>query len=157
MPPANDKSYDPGARALRLVHKFFPQVTRVTDASRVLYLEVLPQDSVPEGRKAHAECAFAQACRRQFRVDGAIISISRAYLIRKEHAVRYDLPAAIGREITAFDRGAAPAQGVYRLLPPVKGHQLGRAKSKKFGPKLKKRRPPRHVTAGLRAVLSAAK
>lgn len=143
-----------GNRALAIVHKYFPNVHTVKDARRAVTLEVRPKDTKTKGRKRHTACALAQACNRQFGLDGAIISMSRAYLVKGDVATRYEVPTAVAREITSFDRGATFAPGSYELLRVTKNHRIGTKRPTKYGPKATKRPKAKHTTEGIRAALA---
>lgn len=141
-------------RAMRIVHKFFPGVTRVIDARRDLTIVVEPQDARGSGRKQHHACAMAVACKRLLHIDGAIIATSRAYLIKGTLATRYEVPESVSREIVSFDRGARFAPGTYRLAKIDASHMQGR-KIKGGGKHTGTRPKPRHITEGLRATIHA--
>jgi len=102
-------------RSLAIVQKFFPKVTTVKDGTDDLEVEVTKQDATSSRKKDHNNCAMAVACKRKAKADGIIISISMAYIIKGNTATRYQVPNSVGREITAFDRGARFAEGNYEL------------------------------------------
>jgi hypothetical protein len=110
-------------KALHNVRKFFPKVTRVTDASKGLEIEVTKQDDKISRRSDHAGCAMAVACKRELKLDGVIIARTVAYLVKGDEAIRYDVPEAVSREIVSFDRGGGFAPGNYALTKP--GYKLG--------------------------------
>lgn len=141
-------------RALAIVHKYFPKVAEVKDATRALAIQVTKQDTTARGRKKHTACALAKACNRRLHLDGAIISMSRAYLVKGTTATRYEVPTTVAREITSFDRGAGFAPGLYQLYSPTSNHKIGTKRPTKYGPKKKKRQTPRHTTDGIRAALA---
>jgi CheY-specific phosphatase CheX len=87
--------------ALRIVKKFFPEVTDVEDAEKSQVIEVT--------------CAMAVACKRKYNLDGVIISVKTAYLIKGKKAKRFSLPESVSREIVSFDRDSGFAAGQYRL------------------------------------------
>jgi len=58
-------------------------------------------------------------------MDGVIVSINRAYLVKGTRATRYFLSGHAQREIVAFDRGGGFSAGVYELNAPRKGARLG--------------------------------
>jgi hypothetical protein len=139
-----------GRAALALVQKFFPHVLKVRDARRNVRLAVIERDIAPGGRKKQTSCAFAQACKRQLHMDGAVVSVSRAYLVKRSLAVRYEIPASVSREITAFDRGGSISPGIYELKQPTKSNRLGVKWHNKTGPKNTTRRGLRHITDDIR-------
>src|SRR5262249_8329569 len=115
-----------------IVHKFFPNVKRVKDASRPIEIQVTKADSSSKGRKNHKTCAMAAACKRAFHLDGAIVSKRMAYLIRGPVATRYEIPESVAREVVSFDRGGGFAPGTYRLGTPK--HELGAVSRGDRGP-----------------------
>lgn len=141
-------------RSVSIVHKFFSKVTTVVDAPRGITLEVTKQDAKSSGVKDHRACALAQACKRTFALDGAIVSVSRAYLVRGKTATRYIVPQAISREIISFDRGAGFAPGRYELERIDKAHKQGR-RIKGGGKHTGTRPKAKHVTTGIRTVIHA--
>lgn len=142
--------------ALNIVQKYFPSVTKVTDADEDIIIEVLPADSSSGTIKDHAHCAFAKACQRKLSARGVIVSVNTAYAILKGGAVRYKLPESVSREIVSFDRKGGFAEGTYTLKAPPKNQRLGarheRAEGKRTGKKTGNKRPF-HYTTGIRAML----
>lgn len=137
--------------ALAVVKKYYPNVSVVFDSKKDVEIEVTGRDSKSSNSKSPNSCALATACERSF--DGAIVSMSVAYLIKGNEAFRYVVPARISREIVSFDRHQDFAPGNYRLLAP--------SDAKKMGPRRHYRKespvdhPPaykktRHRTAGIR-------
>src|SRR5882762_5363323 len=114
-----------GRHTLGIVQKFFPNVIEVHDADDDLLLEVTENDSRSGSIKDHSHCAFARACQRKFKARGVIISVSTAYIVQKEGAIRYQLPESVSREIVSFDRKGGFAEGDYMLLAPPKDNRLG--------------------------------
>jgi hypothetical protein len=107
--------------ALTNVQKFFPKVTRVTDATKPLEIVVTAQDDKVSRKLDHAGCAMAVACKREFKLDGAIVSRCVAYLVKGDEAVRYDVPERATREVISFDRGGGFNPGEYTLQKPEYG------------------------------------
>lgn len=98
---------------------------------------------------------MAVACKRKLKLDGAIVSVSTAYLIKNGVATRYKVPPSVAREVVAFDRSAGFAPGRYALRAPTKHEQIG-AESHHYrgaGPHKSKKRQPHHITQGIRAAL----
>jgi len=114
-------------KALDIVRKFYPNVTTVVDAAKSLNIHVTKEDVAASDKKDHSGCAVAKACLRLKPVDGAIVSISTAYLIKGRRAVRYKVPQAIAREIISFDRAAKFEPGEYILNAPSLYQKLGAA------------------------------
>ena len=143
--------------ALSVVRKFFPQVRRVTDASRNAAIEVTAEDAKSPGKKDHVHCAMAVACKRKFHLDGVIISRSVAYLIKGKNARRFKLNDSVAREVVSFDRGAGFSPGKYELskISPVNKMGLG-VRPKRPKDNAKRDGVPkrfRHVTTRVRSVL----
>ena len=141
-------------KALKLVQLYFPKVTTIRDAKEPITIEVTDHDRFTSKKMDHRECALAACLKRIYKLDGSIISINRAYLIKGSEATRYDIPPSVSREITSFDRGSEFMSGTYRLRAIPKGSRLGATPNKPSGPRVnKKKRPTPHVTRGVRHVL----
>ena len=145
--------------ALKIVRAYFPKVTSVVDAKKKVDVEVNGHDQSVARRKSHRACAMAVACKRKMALDGVIISIRTAYLVKGEVATRYGLPQSVQREIVSFDRGSGFQSGEYEMIPPE--HKLGAAprgkahgSSRSPGEGLKH---ARHTTQGIRTVLGSRK
>jgi hypothetical protein len=106
--------------SLEIVRKFFPEVETVSDAKKTLHVSVTRRDSNSSAVKNHKGCAMAVACKREYKLDGVVISRERAYLVKDNKAVRYALPESISREVVSFDRNAGFAEGEYQLSVPPK-------------------------------------
>ena len=113
--------------AIQIVNKYFPDVTHVEDAKCTARIEVTNRDMSTALRKTHKTCAMAIACKRKMDLDGVIISVHTAYLVKGNRAVRYELPQRVAREIISFDRGAKFYAGDYELKVPQTplGFQFG--------------------------------
>jgi hypothetical protein len=142
--------------ALQIVKKFFPGVRTVEDARADVDIEVTTKDSSSAAVKNHKACAMAVACKRAQKVDGVIISINTAYLIKGSEAIRYKLPEHVSREVVSFDRKGGFAAGEYTMLKPRGEQRLGKQLSRngkghggasKFG--------PHKQTEGIRTVLGS--
>ena len=140
---------------LQIVQRFFPQVQKVVDATRDQAIEVLPSDAASEGKKNHAQCAMAVACKRALHLDGVIISRTTAYLIKGKLARRFMLPVTVAREITSYDRGAGFSVGKYHLARIPKSRTIGFHKGGKDHEGNRNGKGPkyRHVTNRIRTVL----
>ena len=150
------------ANALKTVQKYFPSVKKVADAKRPLNIEVLPEDLNTAEVQKHKTCAMAVACKRAFKLDGAIFGIDTAYLILGNRATRYQLPESVSREIVSFDRKAPVGvdTGEYHLKPPCLGRRLGtnHRGGQPSGRKLRKGiKRPKHRTGHIRAILGGDK
>lgn len=139
-------------RALAIVNKFFPGVKAVKDSNEPLRISVTATDTKAPGRKKHAECVIANACKRGLGMD-ALVSVSRVYLIKNGVATRYEVPPSVAREITSYDRGAGFEPGDYVLRKPSSDHRLGTRRPSVYGPKAAVRPVPTRMTAGIRAAL----
>lgn len=140
-------------RALSIVQKYHPDVTSVKDAKRHIEIEVTKEDSKGADKRSPSTCALAKAFCRTF--DGAIISVSRAYLIKGKVATRYMVPDSIARELVSFDRHSDFAPGEYTLHAPGTRETLGVRKYPPAKKKYKKRKYPNskarlHRTTGIR-------
>lgn len=107
-----------GKSALGIVRKYHPEVTKVIDATKSLEISVTADDCKKGRSKKAGECAMAKALMREY--DGAIVSLSKAYLIKGKTAIRYNVPQSVSREIVSFDRSHKFSPGEYKLsqIPP---------------------------------------
>jgi hypothetical protein len=140
-----------GKSALAIVKKYHPNVTHVEDADEDLEIHVTANDCKGAKAKSASNCAMARACRRTF--DGAIISVSSAYIIKGKKAMRFKVPARIAREIISFDRGHRFMPGEYKLNAPTGTNRLGSINKnhgqsgERSGKEVRQRR---HFTQGIR-------
>ncbi len=146
--------------ALKIVRHFFPKVAKVVDAKRPAEIEVLPEDCKSKGTLNHTTCALAVACKRVFHVEGVIISRSTAYLIKRDQARRFHIPGSVSRELASFDRGGGFAPGRYSLSAVSPARRLGSTGRRRGGKSGKETgqgdKRFRHITTGIRTVLSGA-
>jgi hypothetical protein len=143
------------ASALQIVKKFFPEVKSVVDATRDTTIKVTVKDEKASHKLSHKACAMAVACKRTMNLDGVIISIRTAYLIKDKKATRYTLPDSVTREIVSFDRGGGFMPGEYEMRKPRKGQRLGEPgghNKSRTGTGIKIRR--HHFTSGIRTNLT---
>jgi hypothetical protein len=143
--------------ALRIVQKFFPKVTSVSDATSNVTIEVTERDERGSQKRDHNHCAMAVACKRAMHLDGVVIAICTAYLVKGTKATRYHVPMSVQREVVAFDRGAHFASGEYTLLKPDKNHLIGKAGGNGAKRNTAKMAAPKHWTEGIRTVLGSPK
>jgi len=140
--------------ALTRVHAFYPNVTRVIDATTPLHITVSKRDVSGATPKKPEDCAMARACKRLRHADGAIIRPSRAYIIRGNTAIRYAVPPSVGREIVVFDRHSDFKPGDYHLSAITKSKRLGRRQGsdspKRNASSRSKPKIFRHRTVGIR-------
>ncbi len=111
--------------ALNVVRKYFPEVNRVMDAKAHMNIEVTKHDDSVATKKAHKGCAMAVACKRKLNLDGVIISVKTAYMIKGKKAIRFIVPEHVSREVVSFDRGGHFEPGEYSLNKPTSTHRLG--------------------------------
>jgi hypothetical protein len=147
------------AYALEIVQQLFPEVTSVVDAKSDVMVEVSDRDINSATVRDHKACALAVACKKKFKADGVIISLSRAYLIQGKKATRFSVPAAVAREIVVFDRDGKFLAGEYSLNAVSKAAKLGVGHGNKSKNASKKKggiakRFARH-TGGIRAALGS--
>ena len=149
------------SRSLAIVQGLFPSVKKLVDAKTDRKIEVTKADTKSAKVRNHKACAMAVACKRKLNLDGVIMSISTAYLVKDEIATRYMVPNAVSREITAFDRNADFEPGEYQLKAPSGGEKLN---SGRKGPIPEKSTQSatgnfakhfRHKTGGIRASLGS--
>lgn len=141
--------------ALGIVRKYHPDVTTVVDAKKRIDIEVTATDARHAQKKSPSTCALAKAFCRTF--DGAVISVTRVYLIDGEVATRYLVPPSVSRELVSFDRHNDFAPGHYSLSPPGKFEQLGSRRYNQPARRPKKKRSKdsklrSHRTTGIRAL-----
>lgn len=145
--------------ALSNVQAAFPNVTKVVDAKKDTSFEVTKADTKSAAVRNHTACAAAVACKRKLELDGVIMSVSTAYLIKGNTATRYKVPEAVSREITSFDRDAIFEPGDYRLKAIPKTALLGAGNGRGVGgrglPSSGIIRRINHKTGGLRASLGS--
>jgi hypothetical protein len=143
--------------ALSVVKKFFPEVTKVTDGKKAITIEVTAADDRTATKRAHKTCAMAVACKRKFDLDGVVISVATAYLVKDKKATRYQLPPSVSREVVSFDRDGGFRPGEYQLSAIPKSNRLGREPQGKHqgGPSVDKVRPLVHHTEGIRTALGS--
>jgi len=119
--------------ALQLVQKFFPEVESVVDAKKNVDIEVTNADDRVAAKKSHKTCAMAVACKRKFKLDGVVISVNRAYLVKGKKAERFELPPSVSREVVSFDRGGGFEPGEYQLSKVAPDKRLGKKHYAKTG------------------------
>lgn len=143
------------ANAYHIVRKLFPDVQHIKDSDEKTTIEVTKKDNSSATVRNHKSCAMAVACKRKFNLDGVIISIHTAYLIKGKTATRYFVPESVSREIISFDRNGGFAEGEYTLNKVPKNHRLGDyhapAKNEKHTSRKVIRR---HFTQGIRTSLT---
>jgi hypothetical protein len=139
--------------SLSIVQKYHPQVKAVLEAKGPIDIEVTADDCAKGNQRAPSACAMARAFKREY--DGAVISVSRAYLVKGTTATRYVIPESVSREIVSFDRAKKFIPGEYTLLAPTPSKTLNAQRDKvqtKY-PKRKVRRTKNHGhTADIRSL-----
>jgi hypothetical protein len=121
------------------------------DADRDIHICITKNDISKSRKNDPANCAAANAVKRELKTD-VEVHISRTYVKRGNQWVRFNTPSAIGREITAFDRGASFEPGDYVLKSVPNSNRLG---VKQHGNKHTetgegRKRRLHHVTANIR-------
>ena len=139
--------------ALNIVKHYHPEVTRVLDAKNDAQVAVTKEDCRTSKSKKPDACAMAKAFEKSY--DGAIISMSVAYLVKGGTAYRYTVPSSVQRELVSFDRSKLFAPGVYKLKAPHPSAALG-TRYKGDGTVNKKKYMPmksrNHKTQGIRVL-----
>jgi hypothetical protein len=141
--------------ALAIVRKFFPEVSTVEDGRRKVRVEVTKKDGNSAAVRNHKACAMAVACKRSMNLDGVVISVNRAYLIKGDTAVRYALPESVSREVVSFDRNGGFAPGEYELRKPPEQVKSIAPKRKRHGEKNGYKAKFAHHTDGIRTALGS--
>jgi hypothetical protein len=144
-----------GKSALGIVRKYHPNVAKIIEAKKDLHIEVTAQDCKAGRKKNAGSCAMARACEREY--DGAIISLTTAYIIKGDTAIRYHVPQAISREIVSFDRAKQFAPGDYKLKAPSASFKLRPRGDRPLNPDRhkvlhSKNKIRNHKTQGIRAL-----
>jgi hypothetical protein len=94
----------PGHSALLVVQKYFPEVKSVQDATANVSVEVTREDDMIATKKSHKSCAMAVACKRKLKLNGVIVSVKTAYMIKGERALRFHLPEHTSIEVVSFSQ-----------------------------------------------------
>jgi hypothetical protein len=133
------------------IKKLFPNVKIVKDADTAVAVEVTASDNRQGATKDPEDCAMARACKREYGLDGVIISLSKAYLVKGDTAIRYEVPPSLRSEVVSFDRNKTFEPGVYSLSPVSAEHRFG----KNLGGPHKAKNPARkgftrHITTNVR-------
>jgi hypothetical protein len=142
--------------ALSIVQKFYPEVETVVDAEEDVQIEVTKRIAQSAAVKNHKKCAVAVSCEKQLDVDGAVVSLDMAYLVKGTEATRLRVPRAIQRELVSFDRDAGFMPGHYTLKAPDKWHRLGHVhtNSGKHKGNKKRSKTATHFTENVRTALN---
>ncbi len=125
MRKTKTKTTNHSSSAIARLQKSFPNVKEVVDATEDTDIVVTKGDTTTKAVRNHKECALAQACRRVFAAEGAVINVTSAYIIQGKTAYRYKLPESVSREIVSFDREAGFEPGTYHLHTPPPSSRLG--------------------------------
>jgi hypothetical protein len=113
-------------RALRkVVQKYYPHVSQIKEAKKDITIEVTKADCKQGFSKAPDSCAMALSAKRRYGYDGAIISLRVAYLIKKDVATRYIVPATLRKELVTFDLRKQFSPGKFTLKAPSIAELLG--------------------------------
>lgn len=139
--------------ALGIVKRYFPNVTKVIDATESLDISVSKRDCDSASSKMPDECAVAKAVQRHH--TGAIISSATSYVIDGHTATRFKTPIAITKELVSFDRNHEFHPGEYSLRAPAQSERLGpRNRPQPVKNRGHKRRRVHHMTGGIRSLSS---
>jgi hypothetical protein len=125
--PAVHTKANGAGRHITRIQKLFPKVQRVVDASTDVTVEVTRADQQRSNMKDPMGCAMARSCKRTFHLDGVIISLAKAYLIKGDLATRYNVPTSLAREVVSFDRNKTFEPGTYNLCHIAPSERLGRS------------------------------
>jgi hypothetical protein len=104
---------------------------KVVDADHNLIIDITKGDVSHSNKKDPANCAAAQAIKRQFKCKKVKVFMSRTYVQEGNKYVRYVTPQAVNREITSFDRGSGFEPGEYKINKPPTSQKLGHYRGKK--------------------------
>lgn len=129
----------------RPMYKGLPLV----DANKDLEIEIKKGDISSAKSKDPSNCAVAKAAQRVFRTE-VEVHVSRVYVKKNDHWVRYRTPERISREITAFDRGAHFEPGEYTFKAPSGGMKLGTIWGSNTKTNKSKRTKSRRITMNIR-------
>lgn len=146
------------AKSLSRIKQMFPEVTNVVDATESIAVEVPAYERKTGTSKDPFDCAMARSCKRKYGLDGCIISLSVAYLVKGTTATRYVVPPSLSKEIVAFDRSKKFEPGTYQLSAVTPSNRFGQYKS---GPRTGETRKHakekgHHITQGVRRFPSRA-
>lgn len=145
-----------GHNALDIVRKYHPGVEKVIDAKKPATFVVNEEDCKQGRSKEPGSCALARSIGRQY--DGAIVSLSTAYVIKGKTAYRYHVPQSISRELVSFDRSHVFSPGTYSLKAINKSAALGKRRHPQKprkgagGSKYRNDKPRSHRTTGIRSL-----
>jgi hypothetical protein len=153
MAVKNKKKGTMSKEHLTRIQRLFPNVKIVKDATEPIAVEVTARHNKQGTMKDPEDCAMARACKEVYGLDGVIISLSKAYLVKGDVAIRYEVPTSLRSEVISFDRNHTFEPGVYSLSPITAKHKLG-SPSNAGGPH--KTKDPsrkaftRHITTNVR-------
>lgn len=126
---------------------------KAIDAEDKLILNIKPEDIAGSTPLDPFNCAAARSIKRTCKVKEAIVMRSATYINygtkKAPEWVRSKTPTSISREITAFDRGAKFAPGIYTFSPYPPSVRFG-VKSRKRPSGGKGKGALKHVTANIR-------
>lgn len=138
----------------RSIKRAFPNVKKIIDARHSLEVHVTSKDCKNGRKMSSSDCALAQAVKREFKADAAIIGLGTSYIIKGDKATRFETPERIGREIVSFDRNQDFAEGSYTLTRKSPSCRLGVAHTRTKATPQKNTRG-RHDTAPVRRIKNA--
>lgn len=146
-------------RGMHYIRETWPRAKTISDSPKPLRITVTSEDVKGAKPKDPAGCAGSRSCNRTFGTDGAIIGLRTAYLLFKNHVVRFRLSSAFQRQVIIHDTHNAKFDpGSYELMKVGPKNKLGLPRNPdrrpKGGPKARptKKRVYQQKALGLRAL-----
>ncbi len=87
-------------------------------------------------------------------MDGVIICVKTAYLIKGTKAIRFSNPESVSREVTSFDRNAGFEPGTYHLGKVSPSNRIGVKRAFKKSGRTAKKPINYHRTENVRVLES---
>ena len=102
----------------------------LVDADEDMGICVTKMDVSTARKQDPANCAAANAIRREYKTTDVEVHLTRTYMLdtKKKQWVRFMTPENVSREIIAFDRAASFEPGNYVLKAPTPSERLGQRK-----------------------------
>ncbi|SRR5260221_10479305 len=122
---------------------------QVVDGAKSFKLSISKDDIKNSKKNDPANCAAARACQRKFHKEARVF-LTRTYIKDKNKWIRFVTPVSVGREITAFDRGAAFEPGEYQLNAVSPSQQLGQTRGRTKHTNTGENKKPHHITVNVR-------
>ena len=122
----------------------------VVDATKDVFITVNTADVNGSKKLNPEQCTAARAGKRLLGTEVKVY-LTRTYIKRKDHWVRFITPQSVSREITSFDRGSNFSLGDYVLKAPSERSRLGAHRGHSYeGDRKHRRNAPQHRTADVR-------